>query len=157
MEHPCFGQTPIVEVFATHMKWRGYFCRSGSISSWNILRANPLDPLKLHHRLQHIIAFLYNALLYSPIHVLMVISRMITWYSTRKWLGISANSNWCHCSTICAGYSLIGHGTLKVSKSMWKHRIMGIFPPCLILLRFGVLPWYLTGEVTLNVSLFMPT
>ena len=58
-------------------KASGMAPRSGSISWWNIVRATPLDPCRLHHRLQHIIVFVYNSLLYSPIHMLMVLSRLI--------------------------------------------------------------------------------
>ena len=77
---------------------------------------------------------------------------------------VIGHSKWRHSTTIhrklqrpvalFAGYSILGHGTLKVSESMLNYRITGVLPACFVLLRFGVLPWYLTGEVVLSVSMY---
>ena len=105
-------------------KATGMGLRAGSFSVGNILRVNPLDERKRRHVGQHVYFILY-LMFYG---VFTFISSML--------------------------YSITGKGTVKISKTMWYYRVAGFLTNFQMIIRYALLPMYLTGtfSVILNVS-----
>ena len=118
-------------------KASGMGLTSGFLSLWNIQRVNPLDERRPRHHWQHVLFLVYNMLIYGPLVLITSFSNYI----------VLAAFIWkCRLLDV-SGYAITGHGTLKLSKSMWRYRITGFLVNCLIVVRLGILPCYLTGTV----------
>ena len=91
--------------------------KAGSFAVGNIMRLNPLDERKWRHLGQHVYFVLY-----------------MTFYGIFNFI-------------FSITYSVTGQGTRGISKALWRYRITGFLINFLLIIRFGLLPWYLTGTV----------
>ena len=91
------------------------FPKAGSFAVGNILRLNPLDERKWRHLGQHVYFVLYM-MFYGIFNFIFSIT-----------------------------YSVTGQGTQGISKSLRRYRVSGFLINFLLIIRFGFLPWYLTG------------
>ena len=105
-------------------KATGMGMKAGAFSMGNILRVNPLNERKRLHVGQHLYFLLY-LMFYGVFNFIFSIL-----------------------------YSVTGQGTRKISKALWHYRVTGFLVNFLLIIRFGLLPWYLTGtiQVILSVS-----
>ena len=89
---------------------------AGAFSVGNIMRINPLDKRMWPHLGQHVYFVVYM-MFYGIFNFIFSIT-----------------------------YSVTGQGTLKISKALRdRFRIRGLLVNLLLIIRFGLLPWYLTG------------
>ena len=96
-------------------KASGMGLKAGSFAIGNILRLNPLDERRWRHLGQHIYFVLYM-MFYGIFNFIFSIT-----------------------------YSITGEGTRGISKALLRYRITGFLVNFLLIIRFGLLPWYLTG------------